>query len=341
MLRSLLAATIVVLLGCGGPPANEPGTAPGTAPPPTGQPVARAPQLDIGGSAWVAVSVATVWRSPEVVRAVDRPATTRPVRVRRWLAAMTLEQRRDLAGRADTQALLGDRVRVVDLAGGWARVRVAGQPNPGDRGGYDGWVPRRQLSARAPVRTEEVATVVRRTARLRSDDPSALHRAEVSVGTRLGFVGEVGDDVRVLLPGGGDRLVRADHVVVHPRGSPALPRTGRAVAATARRFAGIDYLWAGRSGFGLDCSGLTSLAYRLHGRVLPRDAAPQSRTGRPVASRDWRRGDLLFYATAGTVHHVAMYVGHGRMVHAPRTGVPVEVVPVLSDGYAASRRYLG
>ncbi|HET7734502.1 MAG TPA: C40 family peptidase [Nocardioidaceae bacterium] len=253
---------------------------------------------------------------------------------------MSLDQRRDLTGRADTQALLGDRVRVVALEDDWARVRVAGQPNPGDVGGYDGWVPRRQLTARSPTRTEYVVTVVARTAWLRTDDTEARRTIEVSYGTRLSSAGTVGKHVRVLGPAGGSRRILARDVVVHRRGTPALVASRASVADSASAFTGLAYLWAGRSGFGLDCSGLTSLVYRVHGVVIPRDAAPQSLAGVHVA-RDVRvRGDLLFYATSGTVHHVTLYVGGGLMVHAPMTGRDVEVVPVAASGYWTARRHL-
>jgi cell wall-associated NlpC family hydrolase len=109
------------------------------------------------------------------------------------------------------------------------------------------------------------------------------------------------------------------------------------VVATARSFAGLPYLWAGTSGFGLDCSGFTWLVYRAHGIVIPRDAAPQSHSGRAVARL--RRGDLTFYAANGLVHHVAMYVGRGLMVHSPRTGVPVQVIPLWTD-YVSARTEL-
>ena len=71
----------------------------------------------------------------------------------------------------------------------------------------------------------------------------------------------------------------------------------------AKGFVGLPYLWAGLSGFGLDCSGLTWLTYRVHGIQTPRDALPQSQGGTPV--RRARRGDLMFYATDGLVHHVS------------------------------------
>jgi cell wall-associated NlpC family hydrolase len=271
---------------------------------------------------------------------VDAPALGHPARIRRWLERMSLDERRDLGGRADTQALLGDRVRVVALEDDWARVRVAGQPSPGDVGGYDGWMPKRQLTARSPTRTEYVATVVARTAWLRTDDAEARRTIEISYGTRLSSVGTVGKYVRVLGPAGGNRRILVRNVVVHRRGTPALTATRASVAASASAFTGLDYLWAGRSGFGLDCSGLTSLVYRVHGVVIPRDAAPQSLSGSPVARDAWVRGDLLFYATSGTVHHVALYVGGGLMVHAPMTGREVEVVPVVLTGYWTARRHL-
>ena len=110
---------------------------------------------------------------------------------------------------------------------------------------------------------------------------------------------------------------------------------------TATSFVGLPYLWAGLSGFGLDCSGLTWLDYRVHGITIPRDALPGSRGGAPAANPG--PGDLMYYATNGLVHHVSMYVGNGRMVHAPRTGSRVQVIatskPAYSREYAGARRY--
>jgi cell wall-associated NlpC family hydrolase len=130
---------------------------------------------------------------------------------------------------------------------------------------------------------------------------------------------------------------------VAPRRSSGSPRPAERYAslvATATRFLGLPYLWAGASGFGLDCSGLTWLVHRVHGLRIPRDAAPQARHGRSVTSL--RRGDLMFYALNGVVHHVSMYVGHGRMIHSPSTGRSVEIVPtsVLAQQYVGARRYL-
>jgi hypothetical protein len=257
---------------------------------------------------------------------------------------MDLAARRGLQGRADTQALLGDRVQVTSISGTWAQVVVPDQPTPLDPRGYPGWVPVRQLASVGPPSRPEVATVVTRTAWLRADSATAGRVVEISYGTQLPVLDRRDGWLRVGLPGGVARRVDPGSVVLHPVGTPARPRTS-SVVASAQSFTGLPYLWAGRSGFGFDCSGLTSLVFRVHGIVIARDADAQALKGRRVGSGDLSPGDLLFYATrSGHVHHVAMYAGAGRMVQAPATGLNVQTIPVATPSYAAefagARRYL-
>jgi gamma-D-glutamyl-L-lysine dipeptidyl-peptidase len=299
--------------------------------------------LTVGRSAWVTVSVARLWLRPSAPWSVDAPALEAPVRFRAWLRGMSLSQRRDLDLRSDTEALLGDRVVVLRLRERWAKVVVPSQPSPKDSRGYPGWIPRRQLTATPPTATTQVATVVSRTAWLRSDDSTAARRTEISFGTRLPVVGQLAGYVRVLTPRGVARRLASAAAVVHDRGAPARLPSRSSLVRTAKSFLGLQYLWGGLSGFGLDCSGLTWLDHRVHGIRIPRDALPQSRHGRRVTSR--LPGDLLFYAHDGVVHHVTMDIGGGQIVHAPRTGRPVEVIafsdqPLRSE-YVGARRYFG
>ncbi|MCB0894286.1 MAG: C40 family peptidase [Nocardioides sp.] len=335
---TLVAAAlgVVVATACGGGSgtASEPAPVREAPAPRTSTPAAPAPPtrgpLRAHHPAWAAVSVATVWRSPAAPRAVDAPALARPAQIQQWLQAMTLDERRALNGRADTQVLLGDRVDVVRLRPGWARVTVPGQPTPLDAGGYPGWVPRRQLTAVPPAQTPRVATVTVGTAWLRADAPSARPLWRVGFGTDLPVVGRAPGSVRVVLPTGAVRRVARTAVVLHQPDEPAFAPSRASVVARARSFVGLAYLWAGTSGFGLDCSGLTWLTYRAHGIRLPRDASAQATFGRAVTRL--RPGDLMFFGDP--VHHVAMYAGHGRMVHAPGTGQSVQVVPVSTPPYA-------
>jgi len=299
------------------------------------------PALQVGGDAWVSVAVATLWRGPDSPRDVDAPALERPVRIERWLSDLSAAERRALNGRADTQALLGDRVQVVRLRPGWAKVVVPSQPSQLDRRGYPGWVPRRQLTAKRPVRSARFATVLRRTAWLRTDQAPGSRLFRVSFGTRLPVLGQTPRFVRVATPTGVVRRLAKDAVTVHDKGDPAVAPTRISLVRTAKAFVDLPYLWAGVSGFGLDCSGLTWLTHRVHGLRIPRDALPQSRRGKHV--RALRRGDLMFYASDGRVDHVSMYAGKGHMVHAPG-GQQVQVIatstPAYRSEYVGARRYL-
>jgi peptidoglycan DL-endopeptidase CwlO len=107
---------------------------------------------------------------------------------------------------------------------------------------------------------------------------------------------------------------------------------------------GTPYVYGGNTpGSALDCSSLVQYAYRQAGVSLPRVTTAQVLEGRPVAKADMIPGDLLFFGTASNVHHVAMYIGGGNIVHAPDVGQVVKVVPISGGGsdYYTSRRIVG
>ncbi|MDD9383166.1 NlpC/P60 family protein [Streptomyces sp. ZAF1911] len=83
---------------------------------------------------------------------------------------------------------------------------------------------------------------------------------------------------------------------------------------------------------GFDCSSLVQYAYWPHTQ-LPRTAAAQyqATSHRPITRGQLRPGDLLFWAHRdGSIYHVGLYAGDGRVLHAPRTGRSVELVPLDS-----------
>jgi cell wall-associated NlpC family hydrolase len=79
-----------------------------------------------------------------------------------------------------------------------------------------------------------------------------------------------------------------------------------------------------------DCSGLTMRAYQSAGVSLPHSSAAQSRMGKKVSFSSLKPGDLLFYGRP--VSHVGIYLGGGKMVHAPRSGSRVKVASSGSLG---------
>ncbi|MFB7313173.1 NlpC/P60 family protein [Streptomyces sp. NPDC056192] len=97
---------------------------------------------------------------------------------------------------------------------------------------------------------------------------------------------------------------------------------------------------SGKNIKGFDCSGLTLYAYAKAGIALPRTAAQQYAASEPVKPGQKRPGDLVFYGSSATrIHHVAIYVGGGYMIEAPRPGTSVRFSPIssMSDLYAVAR----
>ncbi|MEA2242973.1 MAG: hypothetical protein QOD24_2529 [Solirubrobacteraceae bacterium] len=139
---------------------------------------------------------------------------------------------------------------------------------------------------------------------------------------------------------------------VAPRGAtpPGCSGCGPGTGANALRFAlavlGTPYQWGGNSrSTGFDASGLVQWAYGRAGAQLPRLIADQARIGGAVKRSSLRPGDIVLFADqTGDIHHVGLYAGAGRFVHAPHTGDVVKVSSLRQPYYAqqyAGARHLG
>jgi cell wall-associated NlpC family hydrolase len=132
----------------------------------------------------------------------------------------------------------------------------------------------------------------------------------------------------------------------HLRGSAAVRR----VIDRAMSQIGVQYVWGGGNGrgpstgipdafgsplnrVGFDCSGLMQYAFSGVGVSLPRVSRNQFHAGDKVPVSAVRPGDMIFYQNPGApIHHVAMYIGDGKMIEAPYTGANVRVVPMRTKG---------
>ncbi|MFE7107600.1 NlpC/P60 family protein [Streptomyces sp. NPDC057575] len=92
---------------------------------------------------------------------------------------------------------------------------------------------------------------------------------------------------------------------------------------------GKPYVWGAEGPDSYDCSGLTSRAWAKAGQVIPRTSQEQWRQLRKVPVNALRPGDLVIYFPKAT--HVALYIGNGLVVQAPRPGLKVKVSPVASN----------
>jgi cell wall-associated NlpC family hydrolase len=100
---------------------------------------------------------------------------------------------------------------------------------------------------------------------------------------------------------------------------------------------GVAYRFGGNSPVsGLDCSGFMQYIFKKSMRVnLPRTSSEMATVGRAVSRADLQPGDMVFFSPGGRrISHVGMYIGNGRMVHAPRTGKNIEITSIASGYWA-------
>ncbi len=120
-------------------------------------------------------------------------------------------------------------------------------------------------------------------------------------------------------------------------------RKAHAAVQEAMKYLGTDYKWGGASPTtGFDCSGLLQWAYAQQGIKIPRVTYDQVKAGVSVPRGSLREGDLILFAHGGDIHHVGVYLGDGKFLHAPKTGDVVKVSsldePYFKGGYYEARR---
>lgn len=155
-----------------------------------------------------------------------------------------------------------------------------------------------------------------------------------------------------------DAAEESDPAEPGPGGSGAAqsPAAGGAVSIVIKRALsqlGVGYAWGGGNGkgptrgirdggvadshgdyrkVGFDCSGLMIYAFAGVGISLPHYSGYQAKKGKRVPLSQKRPGDMLFWASRGRIHHVALYIGNGRMVEAKQSGTDVMISPVRTSG---------
>ncbi|OGR81169.1 MAG: hypothetical protein A2X32_08565 [Elusimicrobia bacterium GWC2_64_44] len=207
----------------------------------------------------------------------------------------------------ESQLVFNEKAELLEASGGWARVNAVEQhsllADNKTFGPYEGWLELEHLGFAPPL------------------TPTAVVRAKTA---RSGD-GEFSMGVKVLAAGGGANPVALPAGKLPAKslnalsGLPPAAELREKILDTARVFLGDKYYWGGRSAWGVDCSGLVSLAFRAWGLDLPRNADDQFRASRSVARENLKPGDLIFSSDAAkpsAINHVMLYSGNGRLIEA-------------------------
>ncbi len=221
-----------------------------------------------------------------------------------------------------SQMVFGAQVEVLFEEGSWVYVRQAD--------GYLGWTYRLYLGTPPETPTHLVCAPVLPLFSAPEPDAPLVSRLLFATGVRVLQVRGEWAEVQAHVRG----WARLDGLRALA-GLPLRSETARRqILADAYRMIGVQYLWGGCTGHGIDCSGLAQAVHRLSGYILPRDADLQMDAGRPVEP-PYRPGDLVFFGESGerrVITHVAISLGGWQIIHSSRSrnGVYVDDIQTVA-----------
>lgn len=202
-----------------------------------------------------------------------------------------------------TQLLFGDHFEVLEMEGSWYRIKIAYD-------GYDCWIDKKQarLIAQHTYDILEAGSIqnCNELVQVLTDKQSGMLFPIVLASTLPNF-----DDGECAVE---NHFYTYDGAII----DGLLPFTKAGIAETALMYLNTPYLWGGKTPFGIDCSGLTQMVYKLNGIKIPRDASQQAEQGETLSFvEESEVGDLAFFDNEeGRIVHVGIVMGNNKIIHA-------------------------
>ena len=244
-----------------------------------------------------------------------------------------------------TKLYKGNKVEILETSNGWHKIKTSN--------GKTGWVSASYISILQGSNSQSSykATVNATSLNVRSGNSTSYSViTKLSKGTVVDVIESASNGWKKIKTSNGTTgWVSGQYLTTGVVNQPSTPSTNKvqAVVDLAHKQIGKPYVWGAEGPNSFDCSGLTYYVYKnAAGITLPRNSRSQYGAGKAVSKSNLQPGDLIFSSTDGTgnITHVAIYVGNGQMIHAPRSGKNVEKVSMNTSywnkAYVGARRIL-
>lgn len=204
-----------------------------------------------------------------------------------------------------SQVLFGEMYEVVEADEKWIYIRLL-------HDGYEGWIDRKMY---VPV-TDEYAGKYQEEIPVLASEVFNIAVKEGDYGNKLLVSGSVfpffDADSKTMLVG------EDTYTLVSKMREVGIDSLRDLVIEYALKYYNTPYLWGGRSPYGIDCSGLVQMVYRMAGINLPRDASQQVMGGQNYSFvEEALPGDLAFFGDeSGAITHVGILWEQNRIIHA-------------------------
>ena len=200
-----------------------------------------------------------------------------------------------------TQLLFGDLIEILDKHKNWYKIRIIADE-------YQGWIDQKQVSVISDEEKEEYHS---NSSFLSNDilQIAILNNSEmctIVMGSTLPFYSNKS------LSFGGNKYSFEGNTVL------ASAKRPENTTLQAQLYLNSPYLWGGKSPFGIDCSGLTQIVYKMCGYQLRRDANQQAEQGETISFlEECKPGDLAFFDNEdGKIIHVGIITHGNNIIHA-------------------------
>lgn len=200
------------------------------------------------------------------------------------------------------QLLFGDMIEVIDTSGQWFKIQSL-------HDSYEGWCDHKQIKLLADQTIKALNSCDKQII----TDISALLLTQGKPGLNL----VIGSTLHTL-PNGQFIGPGGDYHLAEGESYPPLLTHPDEIAETASLFLNAPYLWGGRSPYGIDCSGLVQVVFKIKGINLMRDASQQASQGSLInLIEESRAGDVAFFDNVeGKITHTGIVTGRGSIIHA-------------------------